>query len=94
MKVGSVGTTHLQLVCTEPDTAIATDIGTFVAWEGPASSLSRQEVAEHGVHSFQWWLDNRAARIAMLRARVKSGMYKVDSATIAKSILSAKIHSE
>jgi anti-sigma28 factor (negative regulator of flagellin synthesis) len=93
MKVGSA-ITHLQLMCTEPETAITTDIGTLVAWEDLASSLSQQEVAEHGVHSFQWWSDNRAARIAILRARVKSGLYKVDSTTIAESILSAKIHSE
>jgi anti-sigma28 factor (negative regulator of flagellin synthesis) len=93
MKVGSA-ITHLQLMCTEPETAITTDIGTLVAWEGLASSLSQQEVAEHGTHSFQWWSDNRAARIAILRARIKSGLYKVDSTTIAESILSAKIHSE
>jgi hypothetical protein len=93
MKVGSA-ITHLQLVCTEPETAITTEIGTLVAWEGLVSSLSQPEVAEHAIHSFQRWSDNRAARIAMLRARVKSGVYKVDSTTIAESILSAKIHSE
>ncbi|MBV9257919.1 MAG: flagellar biosynthesis anti-sigma factor FlgM [Ktedonobacteraceae bacterium] len=97
MKVGSVGT-HLHLVCAEPErlpeTAIATNIGTIMMWEGFASSPTQQEVAEHGVHSFQWWSDNRTARIAMLRARVKSGTYKVDSTTIAESILSDKIHSE
>ncbi len=97
MKVGSVST-HLQLVGTQserlPETAIVTEIGTFMVWEGLASSLAQQEVAEHGVHSFQWWSDVRAARVAMLRARVKSGMYKVDSTTIAEFILSDKIHSE
>ncbi len=97
MKVGSVRT-HLQLVCTQsewlPETPFATDIGTLIAWEGLASSPRQQEVAEHGVHSFQWWSDNRAARVAMLRARVKSGTYKIDSTTIADSILSTKIDSE
>jgi hypothetical protein len=96
MKIGSTGT-HLHLVRVEPgrlaEMPIATDIGTFLLWEGFISSTSEQEVTEHGVHSFQWWSDNRAARIAMLRARVKSGTYKVNSTTIAESILSAKIHS-
>jgi hypothetical protein len=96
MKVGSTGT-HLHLVCVEPgrlsEMPITADIGAFVLWEGFTSSNSEQEVTEHGVHSFQWWSDNRAARIAMLRARVKSGTYKVNSTTIAESILSAKIHS-
>ncbi|HEY5002315.1 MAG TPA: flagellar biosynthesis anti-sigma factor FlgM [Ktedonobacteraceae bacterium] len=96
MKVGSTGT-HLHLVYVEPgrlaEIPIATDIGAFMLWEGLTSSTSEQEVTEHGVHSFQWWSDNRAARIAMLRARVKSGTYKVNSTTIAESILSAKIHS-
>ena len=97
MKVGSVST-HLQLMCTEPErlpeTVMATDIDTLMLWGGLVSSPTQQEVAEHSVHSFQWWLDNRTARITRLRARVKSGMYKIDSTTIAESILSDKIHSE
>jgi hypothetical protein len=93
MKLGSVST-HLQLVCTEPETAITTNIGALMVWENLASSPLQQEVAEHSVHSFQWCSDNRAARVAMLRARVKSGTYRVDSTTIAESILSDKIHSE
>jgi anti-sigma28 factor (negative regulator of flagellin synthesis) len=97
MKVGSV-VTHLQLVCTEPErlpeTTDASDAGTMIGWEDVSSFSSYQEVAEHGVHSFQWWSDNRTARVAMLRASVKSGTYRVDSTTIAESILSEKIHSE
>jgi hypothetical protein len=97
MKVGSAGT-HLHLVCAEPgrlpETPGATDIGALMVWRDLSSSLAQQEVAEHGVHSFQWWSDDRTAYLAMLRASVKSGTYKVDSVTIAESILSDKIHSE
>ena len=96
MKVGSADT-HLYLVCTEPgrlpETPIASDIGTPIIWEGLVSSLIEQEVAVQSVHSFQWCSENRSARVAILRARVKSGTFKVDSTTIAESILSAKIHS-
>ena len=96
MKVGSADT-HLYLVCTEPgrlsETPIATNVGALISWEGVTSSPIEQEVAAHNVHSFQWWSDDRAARVAILRARVKSGTFKVDSTTIAESILSAKIHS-
>jgi anti-sigma-28 factor FlgM len=93
MKVGSAST-HLQLVYTKIETTIANDISALFVQEGFASSLLQPEVAEHRVHSFQWWSDNHTARVAMLRARVKSGTYKIDSATIAESILSTKIHSE
>lgn len=93
MKVG-LAIRHLQLVCTESETVIATDIGTLGGRDGLTPARSQQEVAEHPAHSFQRWLDNRAARIAILRARVKSGLYTVDSTIIAESILSTKIHSE
>ncbi len=97
MKVGSLHT-HLQLVRTKPEqlpeTAIATTLSTLMVCEDLSSSPPSQEVAEHSVHSFQWWSDNRAARVTILRARVKSGTYKIDSTTIAESILSAKIHSQ
>ena len=92
MKVG-FASTHLHLVCAESGRLLETPIGALMIWEGLSSSPIQQEVAEHGVHSFQWWSGDRAARIAMLRARVKSGTYKVDSAIIAQSILSDKIHS-
>lgn len=96
MKVGSADT-HLHLMRAEPgwlaETPIATDLGALMVWESLASSPTELEVAAHGVHSFQWWSDDRTARVAMLRAHVKSGTYKVDSTTIAESILSDKIHS-
>lgn len=92
MKVGSVGT-HLHMVCAAPNEpsgmAIAAEVN---AAQDGTFSVDIQDVARHGIHSFQWWSDDRAARVAMLRARVKSGTYKVESMTIAECILSAEIH--
>ncbi len=92
MKVGSMGT-HLHLVCVEPGrsgvqsgTALACEAHAM-AWTGSVPSLEGREVPEHGIHSEQWWQDDRAARVKMLRARVKSGSYKVDSMALAQCIL-------
>jgi anti-sigma28 factor (negative regulator of flagellin synthesis) len=81
--------TYLHLVCTQP---------TRISEVPSASQDSKQllflnEEAAHGIHSVQWWQEDRAARIALLRARVKSGTYTVDTMTLAQRILNDEIYS-
>ena len=96
MKIGSRGT-HLHLVCAEPgrsgvrfETALACDTHAM-AWTGPFAALEDQEMPEHGIHSEQWWRDNREDRVEMLRAKIKSGTYRVDSMAIAECILEDEV---
>lgn len=97
MKAGS-SSTYLHLVCIEPGEktesargrdAFATD------WADPLTMPEGQEASEHGVHSVQWWADERDAHIQMLRARVQAGTYRVDSVSLAERLLdTTRTHNE
>jgi len=89
MNIGSTGT-YLHLV----RATLEEQPGTATTYEVHASARTHleftrieQEVAEHCAHSLQWWSDDRTARVAMLRARIKSGTYTVDSMTLASYII-------
>ncbi|HYU76567.1 MAG TPA: flagellar biosynthesis anti-sigma factor FlgM [Ktedonobacteraceae bacterium] len=93
MKAGSAGT-YLHLVCIEPDekseAALTREIPA-TDWTDPFSTRGDQEVREHGIHSEQWWSDERSARVQMLRARVQAGTYRVDSVALAERLLDTTV---
>jgi anti-sigma28 factor (negative regulator of flagellin synthesis) len=97
MKAGSIGT-YLHLVCTEPgEKTEATRVREVSAinWADPVTTLEDQDLSEHGVHSVQWWADERDAHIRMLRARVQAGTYRVDSQSLAERLLdTTRVHDE
>ncbi len=93
MKAGSTGT-YLHLVCIEPGEKSEEGPmreASAVDWTDPFSTREDQDVSEHGIHSVQWWSDERAARVQMLRARVQAGTYRVDSVALAESMLNATV---
>jgi Anti-sigma-28 factor, FlgM len=94
MKVGPMST-HLHLVCVEAEqrseTLFAHEVGA-PAWTDAVSSLEDRGEVEHGIHAEQWWHEDRAARVQLLRARVKSGTYRVDSIALAECILKDDVH--
>jgi anti-sigma28 factor (negative regulator of flagellin synthesis) len=97
MKAGSIGT-YLHLVCIEPGEKPEAAPGREVSaldWVDPVTTLADRDVSEHGVHSVQWWTDERDAHIRMLRARVQAGTYKVDSLSLAERLLdTTRAHDE
>ena len=97
MKAGSIGT-YLHLVCIEPGEKTEAALGREVSaidWTDPVTTLEDQDVSEHGVHSVQWWADERDAHIRMLRARIRAGTYRVDSASLAERLLdTTRAHNE
>ena len=86
MKAESIGT-YLHLVCVEPGEK--TEVTSVRDWTEPLTTLEDQDVSEYGVHSVQWWNDERAAHVQRLRARVQSGTYRVDSVSLAERLLGA-----
>ena len=93
MKTGSAGT-YLHLVCIEPDKkseAVLTREVPATDWTNPFSARGDQEVRERGIHSEQWWSDERSARVQMLRERVQAGTYRVDSVALAEQLLNATV---
>ena len=86
MKAESVGT-YLHLVCVEPGEK--TEVAPVRDWTDPLTTLKDQDMSEHGVHSVQWWNDERAAHVQRLRARVQSGTYRIDSVSLAQRLLEA-----
>ncbi len=91
MKAGSIST-YLHLVCIEPDEkieAVSRREAPAIDWADPVPTLEDQDESEHGVHSVQWWTDERDAHIRMLRARVQAGTYRIDSVSLAERLLDA-----
>ncbi len=91
MKTESAGT-YLHLVCMEPGEkaeVAPTRDASAVDWTDQVPMSKDQDVSEHGVHSVQWWSDERAARVQRLRARVQAGTYRVDSVALAERMLDA-----
>jgi anti-sigma28 factor (negative regulator of flagellin synthesis) len=97
MKAGSIST-YLHLVCTEPGEKTEAARGREVSaidWANPVTTLEDQNLSEHGVHSVQWWADERDAHVRMLRARVQAGTYRVDSQSLAERLLdTTRVHDE
>ena len=93
MKAESAGT-YLHLVCIEPgekSKAALTQEIPATDWMNPFSACGDQEVRERGIHSEQWWSDERSARVQMLRVRVQAGTYRVDSMALAERLLNTTV---
>jgi flagellar biosynthesis anti-sigma factor FlgM len=52
----------------------------------------KQALVIRGMQTAERWSQERAARIEELRAQVRAGTYKVDSRTIAQSMLQNQTH--
>ena len=64
----------------------------LVSWSNRIEILEKQSLIVRGMESTQRWSETRAARIEELRMQVAACIYKVDSLTLAESIVKNRTH--